>query len=54
MLENESEAGNLHCCSNKWTVKILDKNSAFLQGQPIERDVLLQPPKEAKRRSYGN
>ena len=33
--------------SKQWIVKILDIKSAFLQGQPIERDVYLQPPKEA-------
>ena len=33
--------------TEKWSVKILDIKSAFLQGQPIQRDVFLKPPKEA-------
>lgn len=32
---------------NKWITKVLDIKSAFFQGQLIERDVFLKPPKEA-------
>ena len=33
--------------SNKWTVKVLDIKSAFLQGRDIEREVYVKPPVEA-------
>ena len=33
--------------SQHWIIKSTDIKSAFLQGQPIERDVYLKPPKEA-------
>ena len=33
--------------SNKWTIQSTDVKSAFLQGQNIERDVYLKPPKES-------
>ena len=32
---------------NQWTIKSTDIKSAFLQGQDIDRDVFLKPPKEA-------
>lgn len=34
--------------SKDWVVKTTDIKSAFLQGKEIERNVFLQPPKEAK------
>ena len=33
--------------SHKWKIKSLDMKSAFLQGQPIKREMFLKPPKEA-------
>ena len=33
--------------SHKWKIKSLDIKSAFLQGQPINREIFLKPPKEA-------
>ena len=33
--------------SNKWTVKVLDIKSAFLQGRDIDREVYVKPPVEA-------
>lgn len=33
--------------SKHWTIKSTDVKSAFLQGQELQRDVYLQPPKEA-------
>ena len=33
--------------SHKWKFKSLDIKSAFLQGQPINREIFLKPPKEA-------
>ena len=33
--------------SHKWKIKSLDIKSAFLQGQPIKREIFLKPPKEA-------
>ena len=36
------------CGSKKWTVKTTDIKSAFLQGNPIDREICIQPPKEAK------
>ena len=33
--------------SQKWTIKTTDVKSAFLQGQPLEREVFLKPPKES-------
>jgi hypothetical protein len=39
----------LAIAANKgWTVKTTDIKSAFLQSQPLERDVFLTPPKEAR------
>ena len=32
--------------SFKWNVKTLDIKSAFLQGNKVERDIFLKPPKE--------
>ena len=32
--------------SHKWKIKSLDIKSAFLQGQPINREIFLKPPKE--------
>lgn len=34
--------------SNGWTLNSLDVKTAFLQGQQIDRDILIKPPKEAK------
>ena len=34
--------------NHQWQVKTTDIKSAFLQGQPLERDVYIDPPKEAK------
>lgn len=34
--------------NNKWNVKSLDVKTAYLQGKQIERNVYLQPPKEAR------
>ena len=34
--------------SHEWTIKTTDIKSAFLQGNPLKRDVYIQPPKEAK------
>ena len=34
--------------SKAWRVKTTDIKSAFLQGQPLSRDIYLQPPKEAR------
>jgi len=34
--------------ANGWSCKSLDVKSAFLQGKPIERDIFIKPPKEAK------
>ena len=45
MLEHKSEVGTFQ--SNKWITKVLDIKSAFFQGQLIERDAFLKPPKEA-------
>ena len=33
--------------SRKWKIKSLDIKSAFLQGQPINSEIFLKPPKEA-------
>ena len=33
--------------SHKWKIKSLDIKSAFLQGQPINREIFLKPPKKA-------
>ena len=33
--------------SHKLKIKSLDRRSAFLQGQPINREIFLKPPKEA-------
>ena len=33
--------------NHQWKVKTTDIKSAFLQGQPLERDVDIDPPKEA-------
>ncbi len=33
--------------SENWTVKTTDIKSAFLQGEPLERDVFIMPPNEA-------
>ena len=33
--------------SHKWKIKSLDIKSAFLQGQPINREIFLKPPIEA-------
>ena len=33
--------------SHKWEIKSLDIKSAFLQGQPINSEIFLKPPKEA-------
>ena len=32
---------------NDWKINTMDIRAAFLQGNPIERDVYLKPPKEA-------
>ena len=34
--------------NHQWQVKTTDIKSAFLQGQPLERDVYIDQPKEAK------
>ena len=34
--------------SNKWILHSLDIKSAFLQGMPIDREVFVKPPSEAK------
>ena len=34
--------------SNGWTLNLFDVKTAFLQGRPIERDLYVPPPKEAK------
>ena len=34
--------------NHQWQVKTPDIKSAFLQGQPLERDVYIDPPKKAK------
>ena len=34
--------------SNDWQLNSIDIKAAFLQGNPIERDLFLQPPREAK------
>ena len=34
--------------SHEWTIKTTDIKSDFLQGNPLKRDVYIQPPKEAK------
>lgn len=34
--------------SQQWTVKTTDIKSAFLQGNPINREVFIMPPKEAE------
>ena len=34
--------------NHQWQVKTTDIKSAFLQGQPLERDVYIDEPKEAK------
>ena len=34
--------------SKNWVIKSTDIKSAFLQGQQIQRDIFLKPPKEAK------
>ena len=36
------------CGSKMWTVKTTDIKSAFLQGNPIDREICIKPPKEAK------
>ena len=33
--------------SYKWKIKSLDIKSAFLQGQPVDGEIVLKPPKEA-------
>ena len=33
--------------SHKLKIKSLDRRSVFLQGQPINREIFLKPPKEA-------
>ena len=33
--------------SNDWTLHSLDVKSAFLQGEPIDRELFLKPPKQA-------
>ena len=35
------------CASEKWTLESSDVKSAFLQGQHLEREVIIKPPKEA-------
>ena len=37
--------------SNNWVIKSTDIKSAFLQGQPMEREVFLKPPKESDTQS---
>ena len=37
--------------SNKWLLHSLDIKSAFLQGMPIDREVFIKPPSEAKTNS---
>ena len=32
--------------ANDWTCNCLDVKAAFLQGDPIERDIFVKPPKE--------
>ena len=34
--------------SKGWDLNSLDVRAAFLQGQPLERDIYLRPPKQAK------
>ncbi len=34
--------------SKEWKCSTLDVKTAFLQGNPLERDIYLKPPKEAK------
>ena len=34
--------------SKRWKLNSIDVKTAFLQGKPIERDIYLRPPKEAK------
>ena len=34
--------------SNKWDVNSMDIQAAYLQGEPVEREVLLKPPPEAE------
>lgn len=34
--------------ANNWSLHSIDIKSAFLQGQPLEREVYLKPPKHAK------
>ena len=34
--------------NHQWQVKTTNIKSAFLQGQPLERDVYIDPPKETK------
>ena len=35
------------CASEKWTLQSSDVKSAFLQGQHLDREVIIKPPKEA-------
>ena len=39
------------CATEGWVLAVIDVTTAFLQGKPIERDVYLRPPKEAKEES---
>ena len=34
--------------SKKWKCNMMDVKTAFLQGKPLERDIYIKPPKEAK------
>ena len=34
--------------SNNWTINSMDIKSAYLQGEPLNREIYLRPPKEAK------
>ena len=34
--------------SNNWTINSMDIKSAYLQGEPLDREIFLKPPKEAK------
>ena len=35
------------CAAEKWTLESSDVKSAFLQGQNLDREVIIKPPKEA-------
>ena len=38
--------------SNNWTLNSLDVKTAFLQGKEIDREVIVQPPKEANTKNF--